>query len=187
MADRMFISAVLETWSLPVPQPPASQSCWMLPFPSSLRATLMRRTHPSFYYLIFKKGCWTTFTACTTPRRMHLMRWISRRLTKRLQRMYDGAQNACLLWMVPSHLCGGVICIPPRTPFRTAAVGVSYMSGGVYFPDIYFCYVFTLPIINDTLSDKVLDIDCKARKGNASASSMHIGFISTKTFEKLCK
>ena len=115
------------------------------------------------------------------------MWWISRRLTKRLQRMYGGAQNACLLWMVPRHPCGGVICIPPRRPFCSATVGVLYMSGGVYFPDIYFCDVFTFPIIKDTLSYKVLDIDCEVRKGNASASYMHIGVISTKMFETLCK
>ena len=76
----------------------------------------MRIPHPNFHALRFKKGCRTTFTSCTTLRRMHMMWWISRHITQRLQRMYGGAQTLCLLWMVPSHPWGGVICIPPSWP-----------------------------------------------------------------------
>ena len=109
----MFSIAMVATWSLPVPQPPASQACWMLPLPSSLWVALMRISHPSFHALIIKKRCQTTFTACNTPRRMHLMQWISRRPPQRLQRTDGGSQNVWLLWLVPSHPWGGVICTPP--------------------------------------------------------------------------
>ena len=123
----MFSLAVVATWSLPVPQPPVYQACWMLPLPSSLRVALMRRPHPSLYDLRFKNRCQTAFTAWNTPQRMHLMQWISRRLTQRHQRTGGGAPNVCLLWLVPSYLWGDVICIPPRWPSLSKAWWLIYV------------------------------------------------------------
>ena len=88
----------------------------MLPFPSSLQATLMRRPHPSFHALRFKNGCQKIFTVCTTPRRMNLMQWILRLLTQRPQRTDGDTQISYLLWLVPIHPWGEVICIPPSWP-----------------------------------------------------------------------
>ena len=45
---------------------------------------------------------------------------------------------------------------PPSVKF-----GGSYLSDGMFCPDIDFCDVFTLSIIKDTLAYKGLDIYCE--------------------------
>ena len=61
------------------------------------------------------------------------------------------------------------------------------MSDGRFFPDIYFCDIFTFPIIKNTLAYKGLGIYCELRKGNIRASYMSIGVSSTNFFETVCK
>ena len=57
----------------------------------------------------------------------------------------------------------------------------------MFFPDIYFCDVFNLPIIKDTLAERVPGIDWKLRKVNVSTSFMRIGIRNNKTNETVYK
>ena len=126
------------------------------------------KTHPSFHDLRFQKGCLTTFTAYNMQQRIHLMRWISRRLTQRLHRTDGGAQTVCLLWLVPSYPWGKLFESPQDEPQSVKVVGL-YLSDRRFCPDIDFRNVFTLEIIKDTLAEKGLYIDCELRKGNIRA------------------
>ena len=85
------------------------------------------------------------------------------------------------------YIQGRALFASPQDDPQRLKVGGSYMFNGRFCPDIYFCHVFILTIIKDTLEDKVLDIDCKQRKGNVRASSMRIGVISTKTLKQYAK
>ena len=93
--------------------------------------------------------------------------------------------SACCGWYQAIH--GGTLFAPPQDDPQSVKVGGLYLSDGTFCPDLYLCHVFTLPIINDKLTDKGLDIDCELRKVNFRPSSMRIGFSSTKKIETVCK
>ena len=82
---------------------------------------------------------------------------------------------------------GGALFASPQSDSQSVKVGGSYLSDGMFFPDIYFCDVFNSPIIKDTLADRVPVIECKLRKVNVSTSSMRIGIKNTKKTETVYK
>ena len=92
---------------------------------------------------------------------------------------------ACYGWC--QAIQGGVLFACPQDDPQLVKVGGSYLSDGRFRPNIYFCDVFTLPIIKDTLADKGLNIDCELVKVNARASSIRIGVSSTNKILTVCK
>ena len=56
---------------------------------------------------------------------------------------------------------GGGVFVPLQADPPPVKFGGSYLSDGMFCPDIDFCDVFTLSIIKDTLAYKGLDIYCE--------------------------
>ena len=75
--------------------------------------------------------------------------------------------RACCGWY--QYILRGALFVSPQEDPQSFKVDVSYLYAGRFCLDIYFCDVFTLPIVKDTLADKGLDIDCKMRKGSVRA------------------
>ena len=93
--------------------------------------------------------------------------------------------RVCYGWCQAIH--GGTLFLSPQDDPQSVKFGGAYLSDERFCPDIDFCDIFTLPIINDTLAENGLDIYCGLRKGNARASYMRIDVSSIKKIETACK
>ena len=88
-------------------------------------------------------------------------------------------------WYQAIH--GGTLFLSPQTGPQSLKGGGSYLSDGIFCPDIDFCDVFNFPITKDTLAERVLGIDCELRKGNVRSSFMRISVSITNTIEAVYK
>ena len=91
------ISAVVATCILPVPPTTSLSSILNVSITKFTASDTYEKTPSKFPCFDIIKGVSEKFTACTTPQRIPLMRWISRCLPQRPQRADGGSQTVCLL------------------------------------------------------------------------------------------